>query len=460
MKFIFTKGVTVKIFLLLTLFVVSNTVWGGGFEKVVQWSARYSAIGGAASGIVDGADSVYFNPAGMAFRKNGDHDLSVNITPTLSQFKGPIFNEFQQIGNKKLTTPFGALASHRLFKNFDIGYGLYVGGGTMAEFRSVNFTAIDDNFAGSDPDIRSKLNVIEAAIAASYKFTKNFSFGAAWRAVFVRANFASAKVTYTTAGAALALSSTVIENIRADKHNGFKLGMQYRSDDDDWGLGLVWRTEIDFIAKGDVSGNTVYTATGQGALALQGVTVTAGEPVALVGGERLLHNKFPQQISFGGFYRLFPELTLFGEYTWTQYSVNKNLEIYGNLLNTASGTTTPIPDIRQAWSNQHNLKIGTEWAHSEKLTFRAGYAFTSRVTNHNAARATFSSPGFGHTFIIGEGYAFNNTSYLDGAFEYSFASGKEHTPDESTSATQVTPQIEGKFKSKAYALHLSYRHYF
>jgi len=451
----------VKFLIPVFLLLFTHTVFAGGFEKVVQWSARYSGIAGAASSIVDGADSVFFNPAGMSWRKKGDHDIAINIAPTFSQTKGPIYNTQQDLSERLLSPTGGAFASHNLFKNFDFGYGVYVAGGTLTKYREVNFQGIHDDFIGYYPDIISNLAVFEGALAASYKFTKNFSFGAAWRISHVKAEFSSAKVTYTTGGTPLALSSLAVDDIEAKKYTGFKFGFQYRSDDGSWGTGLAYRSEVQFDASGDVTGKVVYSATGAGALALQGINVRAGEAKDLTAGKRTIRNTFPRAVSWGGFWKPNDTWTLLAEYTWTDYSANEWLMITGKYRNTVTNGLSDIPDVRQKWRDQHQLKLAAEYMYDPKVTFRGGYAITSEVTPDNAARATFTPPGIGHTFTLGGGYAFNKMkSIADCTLEYSRVWATGYTPDEHTSATQRTPDIRGKFMANALGIYFSYRQYF
>jgi hypothetical protein len=59
-----------------------------GFEKSIVWGGRSSGVAGIATPYIQGADALYFNPAGLAGDKEGQ-TLSFNISPTQSSFKGP-----------------------------------------------------------------------------------------------------------------------------------------------------------------------------------------------------------------------------------------------------------------------------------------------------------------------------------------------------------------------------------
>jgi len=77
--------------ILLGVTLLGQETHAGGFEKATPWSGQYAALGGAAVGAAAGADSLFFNPAGLArsSRGNSTFELSINLSPTLSQFTGP-----------------------------------------------------------------------------------------------------------------------------------------------------------------------------------------------------------------------------------------------------------------------------------------------------------------------------------------------------------------------------------
>ena len=69
------------------------------------------------------------------------------------------------------------------------------------------------------------------------------------------------------------------------------MGAQYNGEDDHWGVGASWRTNVDFTLKGKSSGRVVTAAAPTTETALPGTDATAA-------------NSFPTQINVGGYYDL------------------------------------------------------------------------------------------------------------------------------------------------------------
>ncbi|MBF0205968.1 MAG: outer membrane protein transport protein [Oligoflexia bacterium] len=432
---------------LLFLFIFTiGTCWGAGYEKSVYWSARNSALGGATVSAVDGADALYFNPAGLA--RGAAHEASINISPHNSAVKGPAtINNEKKSSDPQWTLPGGILGKYELLdKRLGLGAGFYSAGGVITSFEGVDYSGISSNFSAWKPDLKSNLTLLEFGFGAGYRLSDNLSLGVVWRIGIVRGELASAKVVRSVGGTPIYLTGVAIKDLSEVKFDGAKVGIQYQGDDQKWGMGLVWRSAINFNAEGDSSGAMVMAS--------------AARKLDMVGGKAKVANSFPNQITLGGHYKLSDLLALYAAYTWTEYSSNEKLTITGNVT-TSTGAVIKISDIEQKWKDMHNLRLGGEWKLSSSWDLRTGYVITSRVTNQDYARVTFYPPGIGHTLIAGAGTKFlNNSMDLDFAAEYSFASNSGKTPDESSSAAYRTPPIAGDFSGRAISMMLSSKYRF
>src|SRR5690606_10528026 len=103
-------------------------------------------------------------------------------------------------------------------------------------------------------------------------------------------------------------------------------------------------------------------------------------------------------------------------------------------------------DIAQNWKNMHVARIGYECT-GHAMPIRAGYVLTTKTTPKDRARATFSSPGLGHTISAGSGLNLGEKSEFNFAGEYSFAGGKGTNALDGVAA-------EKEFKSNAWVAHL------
>lgn len=414
-----------KIMIPATILAMSSNVMAGGFEKVVQWSAKWSGVAGAATGAVKGADALYFNPAGLA-RGESTNNLSLNTTLTQSQFEGPVATDNIEIKSKPKNSILpGFLYSRKLNSKFAVGVGYYVAGGTGADFDGVQFDAARQQ----NPQVETDINLVEYAIGAAYNFTNEFSFGAAYRYAKAQGLFKGGSFA---GGAAIESQYLGLE----DEQSGFKAGVQYIQKDGNWGAGFSYRSELGLKLEGDGR-----------------VSVNAGANQGGITGTSVLENDFPSQWSLGGFYTVNDALTIYGDVTFTDYSVNKTLGIttdqedtFGVAALAAVANTAGNTAIEQEWDDQWNYKIGAEYKVKD-ITYRGGYALTTAVVPENRARATFSSPGTGHTLVGGLGIAVNEKHMFDVAIDHSWASGEN---DDNTN------EPIGEYSSSATSFYTSY----
>jgi long-subunit fatty acid transport protein len=408
----------------------SHSVFAAGFEKSILWSASAAAQGGAVVGSTKGAESLYFNPAGLS-ETSGKFEISGNFSPTFSKFEGA--NPYQGRGMVEGVSGFSPVAallvSHKMTDKLGVGLGYYVSGGTKAKFENLDYSAGTLGAPSSTafrPTVETDLKITEASLGFGYEIMPGFRFGAAWRAIMVDANFE----TVIGAGAASYVAARV-SDISATRWNGYKLGMQYDAQDKSWGAGVAYRSGVKFIAKGDA---TRYTSAAP-------TTVTS------VGGADI-ENSFPQQLNVGGYMKVTPSLRISPEYSFTNYSDNKELSIRGGL----------VSNIAQNWKNQHIGRLGFEYT-GMSMPIRFGYAYTSQVTPKNYARSTFASPGAGHSIAAGTGMVFGDFDF-DIAAEYAMASGKGTNDGRAAAALPGEVATESEFKAHAYVGHLSAKYRF
>ncbi len=407
-----------KVVLALSVTAMSANVMGAGYEKVVQWSARWSGVAGAATGAVGGADALYFNPAGLG-RVNSTSQVSGNLTHSQSQFEGPVYDNNVELKSRTKSSTLPALLySRKISDNFAIGAGYYVAGGTGADFGASQLGQVL-----LQPEQASEIAIVEYALGASYQISPELSIGAALRyaeasGMFAGGSVGNAKVKYTGL---------------EDEETGFKAGLQYITSS--WGLGFSYRSELGMSLEGDAES---YVDTGAATGGILGTT--------------RLESDFPYQMSLGGFFDVANNIRVYAEATFTEYSANERINVttnqtftFGGLAD-ANALNNANADIEQEWDDQWNYRVGAEIMDGD-LTYRAGYALTTQVTPDKRARPTFASPGPGHTFVAGVGKQWNNSHFLDGAIEYSRASGDNNDD---------TFRPIGDYNSGGISIHTSY----
>ena len=205
-----------------------------------------------------------------------------------------------------------------------------------------------------------------------------------------------------------------------------RLGVQYQAPDRKWGAGAAWRSQVKVTGRGTASANVDVGGT---------VAPIPESPVSV-------KNALPQQVSLGAFCAVSPALRILGEYAWTEYSVDRVLDVSGSLGGVSLDTAGDIP---QHWQNMHVVRVGAEYSGVGAWRLRGGYAYTSRVTARGFARATFVPPAPAHTFALGAGRPLSGRATLDVALDYSVASG--------TGSNASDNVATGTFRSDAITVH-------
>jgi long-subunit fatty acid transport protein len=395
---------------ILSAALVSSSAFGAGFEKNVQWSGKWVGVGGAAVSAVQGAESLYFNPAGLAYGREG-FEISGNFSPTWGEFKGPVVagGSPQESTGYKFSPVFGALVDYGITPQWGIGVGAFVSAGTKADYDSVSgFPATFP--AGTSGPVGSDLYVIDYSIGTGYELIPGLKVGAAWRISHVKAGL---KTPFSSgAGATTRLNFASIDGISATRYNGFRVGAQYTAPDKKWGFGANYRSSIDFTGKGTLTNSAVAP------VALGGATTTTTTNDVTVA------SALPTQIEVGGNYAVVDTVRLYLDYVWTNYSHNQVLSVTGG----------GVPDIALGWKNMSNVRVATECTAIQDWAFRLGYVYTSPVTPPSYARATFVPPGNGNTITVGAGHSMmDNMLEVNGAVERSWTNGSTTAADQSPS---------------------------
>lgn len=453
------------LFATMATLVVSSPLWSAGYEKVNFWSAKWSALGAAASAGVEGAEALYFNPAGLVHGSNGE--ISVNISPTKVTSEGPIVGPNTSVEDEgDITPPLGVVGKYQLNEKMAIGVGLYTVAGVHAVYEGVDLSTVTStmSFSGLSVEQKSDLMAMELGLGFSYKATNNLSLGLTWRATQVKA-----EVSGVTINPIFAVNAK-FKDLDDTNFEGFRLGLQYVNDEKTYGVGLSYRSEVEFEIKGDQSGSYRYNSnTAVLAAALSG-RVTPGSEAATAAalnaagvqtltsaGEATLKSQLPQQISLGNFFKFGQNCFLFTEVTWTEYSQNDKIRVIGDLrMADAFGTNLGNiladgdGDIDQSWKDQWNVKVSTQYTLDEMSALRFGYVLTTKVTIPEKMRASFSAPGTGHSLFAGYGQKLNESMIVDGALEYAMNSGTGTNEN----------GFAGEVKNTVIGMHLSYKYLF
>ena len=398
-----------------------------GYEKSIMWGARSAGIGGIATPYIQGSEALYFNPAGLVSDKVGQ-DVSFNISPTWSQFKGPINNRNDVATSSTSTSfPFGLAYGMTLNEKWGFGVGGYISGGSKAIYDNVSFS--DYAF---QPQVKSDLTIAELAAGVGYRVDENLKVGLAYRVILANASFS----TITRSVANGPIINTTLADLKDTEFTGFKLGAQYKLGEKTL-LGFSYRSEVNLKAKGSINATLAQSN------ALGGGTT----PVSTTGATA--STTFPMAATIGLQEDCTEQWRFLLEYVWTNYSRVREIAIDGTV------GPNPIPAVEQDWFDQHNFRFGGEYK-GMSWPVRFGYVMTTQVTNATRARAAFEAPGLGHTLTLGTGHVWTMMErplQFDVAGEYSMVSGKGKGSDAGAN-TNADDIRSGSYTTSAYVAHL------
>ncbi|MBK7893136.1 MAG: outer membrane protein transport protein [Bdellovibrionales bacterium] len=423
----------------------STSAFASGFEKSIVWGGRSAGLAGIATPWVQGAEALYFNPAGLVGDKEG-RSLAFDISPTSSQFKGPINNNNDEsVSERKLSTPLALMYGATVNDKLGYGIGAFVSGGAQAYFNDVDFSAA----TRFKPEVKTDLMISEISAGVGYKVSDDFKLGLAWRFVMAQADFSFVKRIGGTPGSP-ALDSFVnakLTGLKDTEAMAFRLGGQYKLDEKTE-LGFGFRSEVNLEATGKVNAQLVSPNS----------TAGAANP-SYADADATARTTFPMAVTLGMSHKLNDEWNLFGEYAWTQYSRIGEIPI--------EAPTSTFPGLRSTslqtdWRDQHNIRLAGEYV-ATAWPVRFGYGYTSTVTNPDYARASFTPPGPAHTLTVGTGNAVkvgeSDLNYNLG-LEYTTTSGDVGGKASAGSSAYGSDTRNGSYSASAYVLHMGVAYLF
>lgn len=421
----------------LALAVGAGNAVAGGFEKATMWDARYSALGGAAASSVNNSSAMFFNPAGLAFIES--NDISLHFSPTIVQANGPANGSDYKKGEKVFAPNGGFTGAYRLNDDFVLGYGVFGTGGSAAKYRGVTvgnqggILLPDTSVTGT---YSTDIKIIEAAVGLGYRINNNWSVGGTYRFTYA---YADINMLSSLAGIGADLGYNDMDGTNAFS---VRLGAMYRSDDDRWGWGINYRSEVKVKADGKASFR-------HGAGAIDGIPDV---PPMYSDHAVTAKTALPTQISTGADYLLNNDWRLFGEVTYTNYSAIEDIQ-----FDSREGVL--VDKLNTNWKDQWNFRFGTEFYGVDNWTLRAGYVYTTAVVPEKYAAPTFSTPASAHTVAIGAG-----TSFLQDKLLFDIAAEYNHIRNSDSKGggglTNTTDSAPGRYDSNATAIHASLRYMF
>lgn len=382
----------------------SQLAYSSGYELPIQYSAEYSPLTAAVTSYVVGPQSMNFNVAGMAGEKGGE--IEMTLAPLFSKKKGPYTQGVVAESDLEMATPFTVNYKYGVSRKLSFGIGTtYLG--TSLDKKNQDFSSIHSSFANYKPSDKQNFFDTEISLGVAYAPIPGLKVGWAWRVAIMSAHLESNSVAiYDPGSVATGVPSEKIyglTHLELDKMkdialNGYRLGLQYAPRPKSWGVGLAFRSKMDFKLKGKVKGKVFYSAPFSSGRA---------SSADLVENDASMKSHVPMQIQLGSHYYIKDNWVGLFNYSFTNYSEMGPIEYTGNIIvpDTILGQTVTnrLPNIPTHWRDFHTFALASEYQSESRWAYRGGVMYMSQVVDDYAGSFSTVTPGGGIGVTTGVG---------------------------------------------------------
>jgi long-chain fatty acid transport protein len=344
-------------------------------EQSVSGMGSAYAIGSAG---IDDASTLYFNPATMTRLPGSNLTGGLQIVNSRTDFKGSAEYNPNNLGNSLNGTagppptqiqgdskssldltaavPAGAI-SHQLNDRTWLGFTVNAPFGLKTDY--------DDDWVGRYHAIKSELLTYNFNPSIAFKINEHATVG-----VGVSALYADGELTQAVDGNLLGCGTPFGSS---DCDGKAKLT------GDDWGFGYNFGF---MLQPSDNTRLGLHFRSGM-ELTLEGHSKVSGlqPPVSGLNGKQKaeLDVKLPDSLSISGYHAINSKWAVMADYTWTQWSRIKSLDI--KLEDGHESVST------WNYDDSSRYAIGTEYTHNNKWKYRAGLALDQTPVPRNSERS-------------------------------------------------------------------------
>ena len=354
---------------------VAFGVWAEGYQ-INSLSAKQLGMGHAGIAMKLGAESMFFNPAGMAFMDK-IIDFSGAVTGIMAHCTATVDGKDYSTDNA-LPTPMGINAAFSIYDNLKAGIAFYTPYGS-----SINW---GENWPGAVLNQDVKLRVYTVQPTVSWAITPKFSIGAgamvSWGSVDLNKALVSAETADRAVGLLKQMGQVPAEfplfngtspasvnlNGTADVTVGLNIGALYNVTDN-LSVGASYRTKMMMkVKKGMASVRYANAATQQ----------LLGDALDLINDANFqAEMPAPWVLGLGVSYKPVKPLTLAFDARLTGWNAYKTLDI--EFL--ASQLTGYNQNIRKDYRNSWCFSLGAQYAVTERFDARLGVMIDTTPVN-------------------------------------------------------------------------------
>lgn len=361
-----------------TILLAANAQAAGFHLREQSAAAQGNAFAGATAGAENGSYA-YFNVAGLTRQKGTQLNIGgTYIAPRAeaSNVKDADGNRGSDVNNivHSAVAP-NATISHQINEKAFIGVGLNVPYGMITKY--------DEEWAGSDHGITSK--VISATVTPmfAYKVTDKLSLGAGLQMQYIRA-----RLTNT------AQNQQIKTAVKGDAFDiGYQLGAMYEFNENTR-VGVAYRSQVKHKLSGEISAS---------ASPIPGIDTVLNQNI----NARLTT---PEMLSMGIYHQLNDKWAVMAEYQRVFWSSFETLDIYGEDYPFVSST-------KEKWRDTNFFAVGASYQIDHQWKWRLGLAY-----DQSAVRVQHRTPRIPDSdriwYSTGLNYQYNDKLTFDLAYTY------------------------------------------
>ena len=345
--------------------------------QVNSLSAKQEGMAHVGTGLKLGAESMIFNPAGMAFMDKS-LDLTAKVSIIKSNVKATVNGKEYETSNDP-STPFAINAAFSIYDNLKAGITINTPYGSGMDW--------SNNWAGSLLSQSVKLSIFNVQPTVSYRILPNLSVGAGMMIAWGNVDLNKGLVDPATLDKALALQAQAMGqpapeafgetapasvNLKgnAEIALGYNVGIMWDITDKIT-VGASYRSKMDMKVKSGDAKLTYANALAENALGtlvgLNGANFTASMPAVSI-------------LSFGVSYRPIEKLTIAFDAQMTGWSAydKLNIEFLDDKLSAFN------QNITKNYSDSWAYRLGAQYALTNRFDVRAGcYIDTTPVDDNH-----------------------------------------------------------------------------
>lgn len=405
------NNLTLTLTALGTILLAANAQAAGFHLREQSAAAQGNAFAGATAGAENGSYA-YFNVAGLTRQKGTQLNIGgTYIAPRAeaSNVKDADGNRGSDVNNivHSAVAP-NATISHQINEKAFIGVGLNVPYGMITKY--------DEEWAGSDHGITSK--VISATVTPmfAYKVTDKLSLGAGLQMQYIRA-----RLTNT------AQNQQIKTAVKGDAFDiGYQLGAMYEFNENTR-IGVAYRSQVKHKLTGELS---------------------ASMPLPNLNQNINARLTTPEMLSMGIYHQLNDKWAVMAEYQRVFWSSFETLDIYGEDYPFVSST-------KEKWRDTNFFAVGASYQIDHQWKWRLGLAY-----DQSAVRVQHRTPRIPDSdriwYSTGLNYQYNDKLTFDLAYTY-IKAHKAHLDTSLTGNTGSHVTAEYTNSVQLFGLSLNYK---